>query len=129
MLSELSVLLCATLAAGILFGAILSALCLFGQRTHSPGAGAPKFSSVPVPDKLKSGLPDDDDDGEIVPYKIHNKSTGAPQSIWISKAGNQYHLSPECRSLRLAGMQRKGVIEYKCCGHCAKAKALDSHAD
>lgn len=115
MLSELSMLLCATLAAGVLLGTLLSALCLFGQKTD-----ASKFS---IPDKLKSGLPEPG-----APYKI-NKSA-APESVWISKAGSQYHLTPECGSLRLSGMQRRGVVEYKVCGHCRKANCHEeTHAD
>lgn len=115
MLSELSVLLCATLAAGILLGTVLSALCLSGQKADGP--------KISIPDKLKSSLPE-----AGVPYKI-NKS-GAPESVWISKAASHYHLTPECGALRLSGVQRKGVMEYKICGHCLKAKHHhESHAD
>ena len=43
-----------------------------------------------------------------------------PSEVWISRAGEQYHLHGDCPSLRVDGKQRRGVVEFKVCCHCLK---------
>ena len=50
-----------------------------------------------------------------------------PSAVWITRAGTQFHLQDQCGSLKLDGLQRKGVVQFKICSHCLKQHCSDSH--
>ena len=57
----------------------------------------------------------------------HQKKCGIPSEIWISHAGQQFHLHSECPSLQVDGRQRRGVNNFKLCAHCSKHHSSEAH--
>ena len=47
------------------------------------------------------------------------KYTG-PTKVWLSKSGQHFHLKIDCASLKVEGLQRRGLTEFQLCQHCAK---------
>ena len=43
-----------------------------------------------------------------------------PTKVWLSKSGQHFHLSLECASLKVEGLQRRGLTDFQLCLHCAK---------
>lgn len=97
---ELSIFLFASFAAGFLLGCIVMAI---GKGSNG-GCGKNDVASDPADPKSSN--------------KLEHTS-----SIWLSRAGHQYHLDVDCSSLTLAGMTRRGIVEYKLCGHCSNRAA------
>lgn len=48
------------------------------------------------------------------------KNATMPAEVWISRAGESYHLDSKCPSLHARGKPRPGAAEFKVCAHCLK---------
>ena len=51
-----------------------------------------------------------------------DKYTG-PTKVWLSKSGLHFHLKIDCASLKVEGLQRRGLTEFQLCQHCAKKRS------
>ena len=50
-----------------------------------------------------------------------------PSKVWLSRAGNHFHVNIQCASLKLEGVQRRGIAEFAVCQHCAKKNTEITH--
>ena len=69
--------------------------------------------------------------------KFDSESKGkylGPSKVWLSRAGQHFHVTVNCASLKLEGVQRRGVSEFDVYQHCAKKcsetrEAENNHED
>ena len=68
-------------------------------------------------------------DNETEKRKYDSESKGnylGPSKVWLSRAGHHFHVTGTCASLKLEGVQRRGISEFNVCQHCAK-KCSETH--
>ena len=82
-------------AAGVAFGSLLTMTIMMVIRGS---------------EKRKFGKCDSETQGNYL----------GPSKVWLSRAGNHFHVNIQCASLKLEGVQRRGVAEFEVCQHCAK---------